>query len=222
MSVTVSSRRDDAARLGAAAAAVVMTLAAVLTGATLIRSHTAPATENATGDHAAGRHDHAAVTTLAEGTEPPAHDPLPASAPVRLTVPAIGIATDSVIELGRTPTGVAEVPGDPLAVGWLVDTPTPGERGSAVLAGHSHFAYERGVFYQAAQLRPGDTVTVTRADGAAAVFTVYRVERTSREAGHARAAARGSHPDLRLLAGSPDAGEHDDAIVVFARLTTVR
>lgn len=224
VAMTAGRRADDAGRLGAAAAAVVVTLAAVLTGISLVRS----AAVDDPADTAPGSGSGAPesdVGTLASAAPPTAHDPLNASDPVRLRVPAIELATDSLIELGRTPSGVTEVPGHARAVGWLDETRTPGERGASVLAGHVDFAYERGAFFRLAELRPGDEVAVGRADGSTAVFTVYRIERVPTDSAYAWATAHSRYPDLRLLTASSHAGvgtEGTDAIVVSARLTTTR
>ncbi|SDY33308.1 Sortase family protein [Modestobacter sp. DSM 44400] len=123
-------------------------------------------------------------------TVPPAADPggqqqppatqgllLPASAPTHLEVPAIGVSSD-LLDLGLQPDDTVEVP--PLAkdsqAGWFRYSPTPGEVGPAVLLGHVDSAeYGPGIFFDLGALRAGDQITVTRADGTAAVFQVDRV-----------------------------------------------
>jgi hypothetical protein len=102
---------------------------------------------------------------------------LPAAAPTHVDVPAIGVSSD-LLDLGLNPDGTVEVP--PLArnsqAGWFSGSPTPGALGPAVLLGHVDSAeYGRGVFFDLGDLRPGDEITVTRADGTAAVFAVDRV-----------------------------------------------
>ncbi|GAA2337193.1 class F sortase [Dactylosporangium salmoneum] len=102
---------------------------------------------------------------------------LPASVPVRLQIPAIGVDT-SLMSLGLNPDGTVEVPplrsGAP--AGWYRNLRTPGETGPAVILGHVDTAHDGpAVFYRLRELRPGDTATVRRTDGAAAVFVVERV-----------------------------------------------
>ena len=92
--------------------------------------------------------------------------PLPAAEPIHLEVPAIGASSD-LLQLGQNPDGTVEVP--PLArdskAGWYRKSPTPGELGPSVLLGHVDSAeYGPGVFFKLGALRPGDTVSVTRAD----------------------------------------------------------
>ncbi|PXY19743.1 hypothetical protein BAY60_32730 [Prauserella muralis] len=209
--------------MGAAAAAVVVTLAAVLTGVALVRS--GPAADGSTPSPGANTAVPDAEIEVYSGPVPPAHAPLPASPPRSLAVPAAEVGTGSLIELGRTPAGVTEVPGYAKAVGWLTEHGSPGERGPAVLTGHADFAYERGSFFRLRDVRPGDLVTVGRQDGTEAVFTVYRVEILPPELATARATVPTDQPDLRLLTASGDYdnaySEHDDAVLVYARLTGV-
>jgi hypothetical protein len=105
--------------------------------------------------------------------------PLPASPPVRLDIPAAGVRTD-LITLGLRGDGTVEVPPhadrDTSRAGWYRHSPTPGERGPAVLLGHVDSADDGpAVFFDLGALRPGDTATVRRADGRDAVFRVTRV-----------------------------------------------
>ena len=100
-----------------------------------------------------------------------------ASVPVHLDIPAIGVST-ALMELGLNPDGTIAVP--PLRAGapagWYRNLATPGEVGPAVILGHVDTARDGpAVFYQLRDLRPGDEVSVRRADGRTAVFGVDRV-----------------------------------------------
>ncbi len=101
--------------------------------------------------------------------------PLPASEPVRVQVPALGV-TSTVMRLGLQRDGSMEVPSGAYPVGWYDRSPTPGEIGPAVLAGHVDWQGERGAFFGLRELLPGDEVVVDRADGTVATFRVDRVE----------------------------------------------
>ncbi len=60
--------------------------------------------------------------------------------------------------------------------GWYRFSPTPGELGPSIILGHVDSArYGPAVFFKLGALRPGDLVSVTRADGRVAVFAVDRV-----------------------------------------------
>ncbi|EHK87817.1 peptidase C60, sortase A and B [Saccharomonospora azurea SZMC 14600] len=162
--------------------------------------------------------ERATPRTLAAEAAPVPHSALPESTPTRVAIPALGVDA-TVVGLGRTPSGVAEVPGHASAVGWLADGPTPGETGTSVLTGHTDFAHERGSFFSLHLLRPGDTVRVARADRSIGAFTVYRVEELAPKYALAHATAPSNHPELRLLtaANSNDGG--GATLVVSARLT---
>lgn len=104
---------------------------------------------------------------------------LPASKPVTLSIPAIGITSD-LMELGLNPDGTVEVPSidDPNSeAGWYRGSPTPGEVGPSIILGHiDSRKYGPGVFYDLDKLQPGDTIEVTRADGSTATFSIDKVQ----------------------------------------------
>ncbi len=98
-----------------------------------------------------------------------------AVAPVGVTIPALGIDTATVVPVGVEPDGVMEVPpADQL--GWYRHGVTPGEMGSAVVAGHVIDPSGPGVFRYLADLELGDEVTVTDAEGVVRRFVVTEVE----------------------------------------------
>lgn len=217
------ARPDETARWGAAAAAVVVTLATALTAVALLRSSGTDTT-----DPAATLPGSDTTTPprgpLAVAAPPTSRTPLRESVPTRVSVPAVGIDTRSVIELHRTTGGGMEVPGHAEVVGWLATTPTPGEPGAAVLSGHASYAAERGVFAGISRLRAGDEITVHRADGTGATFTVDHVDRVPRDRALERATAPTGSRTLRLLTTTGVFDRTDDdpgAVLVSARLTTV-
>ena len=151
---------------------------------------------------------------------------LPASRPVRLTIPSIAVDTE-LIDLGLQPDGAMEVPTDGATAGWYTESPTPGELGPAVLAAHVDWQGAKGVFYDLRRAQPGDQVTVDRADGQTATFAVRRVEQYPRTASRRRK----GHGDvdsaqLRLITCGGDfddqARSYRDNIVVYAELVTSR
>lgn len=100
---------------------------------------------------------------------------LPASVPVSLDIPAIGVHT-TLLPLGRNPDGTVQVPWKPLKAGWYKNSPTPGQLGASVILGHVD-SKETGpaVFYRLGALKPGARISVTRTDGTTAVFTIDSV-----------------------------------------------
>ena len=148
--------------------------------------------------------------------------PLPRSRPVSLSVPALRV-TSEVMELGLAADGSMEVPPGASPVGWYDRSPTPGELGPAVLAGHVDWDGERGAFAGLRLLRPGDGVTVDRADGSTARFLVERVAEFPKDAFPTEAVYGDiDHAGLRLITCGgdfdEDTGSYEDNVVVFARL----
>jgi hypothetical protein len=96
----------------------------------------------------------------------------PVVAPARLAVPALGVDAP-VVPVGVEPDGQMTVPTDVVEVGWYRHGPTPGARGSAVLAGHVDSRTQgRGVFFALRDVAVGDEVTVTDAAGATTTWQV--------------------------------------------------
>ncbi len=96
------------------------------------------------------------------------------SIPVRLRIPAIKVAT-SLSRLGLNADGTVQVPTDFRQPGWFRLGPTPGQLGSAVILGHVDSYRGPAVFFRLGDLRAGDRVVVTLADGAVTRFVVEAV-----------------------------------------------
>ena len=131
-----------------------------------------------------------------------------------------GVAS-RIMELGLQRDGAMEVPPGAYPVGWYDASPTPGQLGPAVLAGHVDWEGEPGAFYGLRELRAGDTVVVDRADGTVATFRVDRVERHAKDDFPTEEVYGDiDHAGLRLItcggAFDEDAGDYQDNIIVFA------
>jgi hypothetical protein len=152
----------------------------------------------------------------------PVAAPGPASVPVRLVIPAIGVATP-LVRLGLEPGGAMQVPGDFATAGWFAGGPVPGQLGPAVIAGHVDSRTGPAVFYRLRDLRPGQTIMVERADGTRLRFVVEQA-RSYPKAGFPTRAVFGPVPSaaLRLITCTGDfdrtRGSYRDNLVVFARL----
>ena len=167
----------------------------------------------------------AAAPVPAEPAPPADPRHLAASAPVRIQVPALGV-TSQVMELGLAADGSMEVPPGAYPVGWYTGSPTPGELGPSVLAGHVDWAGEPGAFYGLRELVPGDTVVIHRADGTVVTFLVDRVEIHAKdEFPTEEVYGDVGHAGLRLItcggAFNEDTGNYVDNVIVFARLAAV-
>ncbi|WP_152617753.1 class F sortase [Phaeacidiphilus oryzae] len=157
--------------------------------------------------------------------------PLPASTPVSLAVPAIRLRAP-LLALGLDKTGAVETPpyDMPGTAAWFRDSPAPGSAGAAVLVGHVDTPTGPAVFWNLAALRAGARIEVTRLDGRVAVFTVERVRSYSKAAFPAKEVYSGSGPadraELRLITcgGAFDRkrAEYTGNVVVYARLSAVR
>lgn len=180
----------------------------------------------------------AAAPPAAAATKPPAAAPAPAtakkklpavlraSAPVSLNIPAIGVRSE-LLSLGLRENKSLEVPpdGPGAPASWYNGSPTPGERGPAVLLGHVNaVGGGPGVFANLRSLKPGAPVTVKRADGSTATFTVYRgAEYKKNDFPTLEVYGNTAGAELRLITCDgydPATGEFNDNYVVYAKLKT--
>ena len=165
---------------------------------------------------------HAGMRLAAATAQPPAVV-LPRSEPVRVEIPALDL-TSPVMELGLAADGSMEVPPGARPAGWYDGSPTPGELGPAVLAGHVDWAGQTGVFAGLDRLEPGDEIRVDRVDGSTVTFTVDRVAEYAKD-GFPTETVYGDVPyaGLRLItcggAFDEDAASYLDNVVVYASLT---
>ncbi|MBP2179565.1 class F sortase [Amycolatopsis magusensis] len=149
---------------------------------------------------------------------------LPPGKPAWLEIPQLGVHTGQIIDLGLRPDGTLQVPGDAKTAGWYTESPTPGEVGPAVIAGHVDYDHVPGVFSRLAELEIGTRVTVHRGDGISAVFTVYRVERHPKaEFPSDDVYGDTAQPELRLItcggAFDRDSRQYEDNVVAYGRFT---
>ena len=151
------------------------------------------------------------------------------SLPIRVDIPRINVHAD-VVKVGVTPRGSLEVPplDRAMSVGWYRLGPTPGQPGAAVVLGHVDAdRVGRAVFYRLGELEPGNTLTVTRADGSRAIFTVTGgASYPKDELPYERIFAALDYPVLRLVTcGGPfdhRSRTWENNLVVYAILTDSR
>lgn len=109
-------------------------------------------------------------------TEPAKKTPsLNRSEPVLLEAPDINLSTE-LITLGKNDDGTLQVPERYDVAGWYKYSPTPGEVGPSVIAGHVDNYLGAAVFFYLKDLQTGQSIYVTRADGSRARFTVDKIE----------------------------------------------
>lgn len=150
---------------------------------------------------------------------------LPASKPVSLDIGAIDVHSD-LNEVGLDADGAIETPVGALydEAAWYKHSPTPGSLGPAVLLGHVDSAANGpSVFFRLGELKRGDSIAVTRADGSVARFIVDSVRSFAKDDFPTQDVYGDlNYAGLRLITcGGPFdqvAGHYLNNIVVFARL----
>ncbi|GAB3486317.1 class F sortase [Flexivirga lutea] len=150
------------------------------------------------------------------------------SIPTSLSIPAIDIKNEHLAAFGTDSQGAIDVPPATGGVppGWYTGSPTPGQLGPSVIVGHTDERKDaRSVFFRLGQLRPGDTVQVTRKDHTVATFQVDSLEEYPKaKFPTAHVYGNINHAGLRLISciGKFDTatGHYLDNIVVYAHLVS--
>jgi hypothetical protein len=154
------------------------------------------------------------------------HQPHPqtlnSDGPTSIAIPAIGVHAP-IVAVGLQTNGAMQTP-NPGQVGWYRLGPRPGAPGPAVLIGHVDNHTGPDVFYRLRQLRPGDQILISQADGTTSRFLVGRLEqhpKTALPTSHIWTTAPGSW--LRLITcGGPFShatGHYRDNLIVYASPT---
>lgn len=206
----------------ARSAAAASVLALVLTGCSggPMDYQDAPASPSAASSPAAPP---AASPTgqASTGALPPV---LAQSAPTSVRIPTLGVDSE-LLHLGLRENGSLEVPptdpGSPAS--WYDKSPTPGERGPAVLLGHvNEDDGGDGVFAGLRDLQPGDTIEIPREDGTTARFEVSYGEAYAKDDfATQKVYGNTAGSELRLITCDgydPETGLWDENYVVYATL----
>ncbi|UUU40347.1 class F sortase [Streptomyces sp. NBC_00162] len=207
---------DRAARRAARPLLAAVFLAAALTGCGTAATATPPA-------DAAPPAAPPAVTPTAAPAAPASATPLPASAPVRVRIPAAGVDASPLLTLGLAADGTVEVPSvaDGDKIGWYGKGVTPGETGPAVLIGHFDTVRGPAVLKDVSRVRAGDEITVSRADGSTAVFRVRELEQVDKKRFPTdKVYGDTARPELRVITcgGRITDGHRPDNIILYADL----
>jgi sortase (surface protein transpeptidase) len=150
--------------------------------------------------------------------------PLPASVPVRIRIPSIGVnAPVTLLNLDKS--GQLQVPNDTdrNLAGWYRRGVSPGAAGNAIMDGHVDTHQGPAVFYLLGALHKGDTVEVDRKDHTAALFTVDAIEVYGKKAfPSTRVYGPTENPQLRLITcggGYNKTSGYLGNVVLYAHLT---
>ncbi|MES9525199.1 class F sortase [Streptomyces capoamus] len=153
-----------------------------------------------------------------------AGESLPRSEPTRLLIPKISVdAPFTTLSIGATGQLQPPPAADTNLVGWYADGVSPGEEGTAIIAGHVDTVTSAAVFADLYELERGDRFSVERADGRTAEFEVDNAETYPKDDFPSkRVYADAARPEVRLItcAGDYDRTVRDytDNLVVFAHL----
>lgn len=91
--------------------------------------------------------------------------------PLRIKIPKLKV--DAAIDsIGLTPEGYMQAPPNLQTAGWYKFGPYPGNKGSAVIAGHYSLSKDIPVFNKLYTLTKGDIVQVTDENGVISTFVV--------------------------------------------------
>lgn len=197
---------------------------ALLIPAIILFSGNDESPDDARAPRAAAAHAPSSSVAPKASAAPQAGKQLPRARPTRLRIPAIDVDAPFV-GLAIGDSGRLEPPpaDDVNLVGWQANGVSPGEAGTAIIAGHVDTATAPAVFAGLSALEKGTRFSVNRSDGRTAVFVVDSVETFAKD----------DFPDQRVYADTPQAqvrlitcaGEYDhtvkdytDNLVVFAHL----
>ncbi|WP_157520149.1 class F sortase [Herbidospora daliensis] len=151
------------------------------------------------------------------------------SKPLKISIPAVGVNRAKIGTVGVTKKGEIATPSmaRPKETAWYKFGPAPGDQGPAVILGHVNTRSGAAVFSRLRDIKRGNKISILRADGKLAVFTVDGVEQVSKKAFPTkRVYGNTITSSLRLITcgGAYNAKTHHytDNIVVYATLTEVR
>ncbi|MGW4818896.1 class F sortase [Streptomyces sp. NPDC004227] len=169
----------------------------------------------------------AAEGMLDPGEEARAAPALPPSPPLRIRIPSIRIDAP-LTGLALTKSGSLNAPpaDNKNLAGWYEAGTTPGERGTAIVAGHVDNAQGPAVFYNLGALKKGSTIEVDRRDRGVAVFTVDAIEvYEAKDFPDEKVYGAAKRPELRVITcggGYSKTTGYRGNVVVFAHLTGSR
>lgn len=149
--------------------------------------------------------------------------PITYSPPVRLEVAKLSISA-LVAAVGLTQDNAMDIDKDISKTAWYKLGPKPGEKGSAVIAGHYGWINGQGsVFNDLHTLQPGDKITVYDEKGLAINFIVREIRKYSLDADTTevfRSIDNKAHLNLITCEGSWDRSRqtYSDRLVVFSDL----
>lgn len=148
---------------------------------------------------------------------------MPKSQPLRIRIPAIGVDTN-IVSVGLDQHGAISMPDSVNVAAWYNGSPTPGQLGPAIIAGHVDNYYQGdGAFFRLRETQVGEMIYIDRADGTTAIFKVADIKQVP-QANFPTQEVFGNinYAGLRVItcggAFNHQTYEYEDNIVVFAIL----
>lgn len=230
MAATACQRSTDSGSLDAATQ--VADPASAGAEASLTETSSSDSDETSAGDPTTDRSSNGPALTDEDLSLPPARSIDELAAASTVTEPAPTTISIERLELNETPVRAVGVENNgemtvppPLDVGWYRYGPTPGEAGSAVLAGHIASSGIPGAFRHLDRLEPGDLVTIGFDDGSSQTWVVdelVQVDKTDLPFDSLFARSGPSKIALITCGGEfdYDARSYEDNIVVTASPVT--
>jgi sortase A len=143
--------------------------------------------------------------------------------PARISIPSIGVDA-KVSPVGRTKDGAMESPKGPEDAAWFEPGPIPGERGSAVIAGHRGWKLRHAIFDDLHKIKLGDKVYVEDEKGTTLAFVVRKIKIYGAEEVVPEVWDKDDSSYLNLITCSGDwnilTGTSEDRLVVSTELVT--
>ena len=140
--------------------------------------------------------------------------------PVGLSIEGIDVEDAPIRDVGVEPNGEMEIP-RATEVGWYRWSPSPGRRGSSVLAAHIAFNGRDGVFRNLDELTIGDRFTVRYDDGSERDFEINATSQYAKtELPVEQVFAKDGAPSVVLITCGGDFNRsvngYEDNVVVYA------
>lgn len=162
------------------------------------------------------------VNTTSQSSVPVIKDANLGVDPVTIEIPSIDVKTE-IEDVGRLENGQMGVPENVDNTGWFEPGTKPGNRGSAVIAGHVDDKTGPSVFFKLEDMENGDEIIVTGENEKRLVFKVVGKEVFPRnDAPVSEIFGYTSRRMLNLITCTGDfdnsAGTHNDRLVVYTEL----
>lgn len=150
---------------------------------------------------------------------------VPPTDPRYISIQAIKVPKTRVIKLGVTKDNQIAAPSNIYDAGWYASSARPGQQGAMFIYGHISSWTAKGAFYNLKNLKPGDSITVTRGDNKTYTYRVVSSKTYPYKSVNMREAlspVTAGKPGLNLMtcAGHIIKGtsEFDHRLVVFTTL----